>query len=67
MANPVQSVNSANPQQSQTQATALRQKPSAAPTAAPQDKITISESAKQALANSTRPGGGDVNHDGDGH
>lgn len=54
MSNPVQSVNSAHPQQSEAQPTALPQKPPATPTAAPQDKVSISESAKQALANNAQ-------------
>jgi len=53
MSNPIQSINAAHPQ-SQGQATALPQKPPATSTAAPQDKVTISESAKQALANNAQ-------------
>lgn len=37
-------------------------------TAAPQDKVTISPQAQQALANNAKPAaGGDVDHDGDNH
>lgn len=59
MSNPVQGVNAATPQQSHPQATALPSKPATARTTAPQDKVTISDSAKQALANNTQavPGG----------
>ena len=58
MSNPVHAVNAVNPQEAHPQTTALPAKPAATPTAAPQDKVTISESAKQALANSTQPTGG---------
>jgi len=37
-------------------------------TATPQDKVTISPQAHQALANNAKPAaGGDVDHDGDNH
>ncbi len=62
--NPVQAVNA----QTQTQPAAQPPKQAAAQTAIPQDKVTISESAKQALADKTKPAaGGDVDHDGDSH
>jgi hypothetical protein len=57
MSNPVQAVNAVNPHEAQTQTPAAPAKPAAAPTAAPQDKVTISESAKQALSSSTQPAG----------
>jgi hypothetical protein len=53
----IQPVQSANPH-TQAQPTALPQKPAAAPAAAPQDQVTISQSAKQALANSTKSASG---------
>ena len=54
MSNLVQPINAAHPQQSQTQAAALPQKPPATPATASQDQVTISESAKQALANNAQ-------------
>ncbi len=64
MSNSVQSVQAIN---AQTQPAA--QPPKApAQTAAPQDKVTISPQAQQALASNTKPAAsGDVNHDGDNH
>jgi len=67
MSNPVQSVSAVNPQ---TQAHAAAPPPKTQQTttqsAVPQDKVTISETAKQALADTKKPAaGGDVDHDGD--
>lgn len=50
-------IQAANPH-TQAQPTALPQKQAAAPAAAQQDKVTISESAKQALANNAKPAAG---------
>jgi hypothetical protein len=62
----VQSVQLVNAQ-SQTQPSAQPLK-TAAPTSAPQDKVTISPQAQQALASNAKPAaGGDVDHDGDNH
>jgi hypothetical protein len=61
---PVQAVHA----QTQTQQAAPPPKPAATQSAIPQDKATISEGAKQALTDNTKPvAGGDVNHDGDKH
>ena len=63
---PVQGINA----QTQTQQTAPPPKNQQATTqtAIPQDKVTISPQAQQALANNTKPAaGGDVDHDGDNH
>jgi hypothetical protein len=63
---PIQAVNA----QGQTQQTAQAPKTPQATTqtAAPQDKVTISEPAKQALADNTKPAAkGGVDHDGDRH
>lgn len=62
----VQSVQAVN-SQTQTQPAA---QPTKAPaqTAAPQDNVTISPQAQQALASNTKPAAsGDINHDGDNH
>jgi hypothetical protein len=63
----VQAVNA----QSQTQPAAQPPKAAAQTTAqpaAPQDKVTISPQAQQALAGSAKPAAsGDVDHDGDNH
>ena len=71
MSNPVQLVQPVN---AVTQA-----QPAAAPappktqqtttqSATPQDKVTISPQAQQALANNTKPAAGDdIDHDGDNH
>ena len=54
--------------QTQAQQAAPAAKQAATPSAIPQDKATISESAKQALTDNTKPApGGDVDHDGDSH
>ncbi len=67
MSNLIQPIQAANAQ-TQAQPPAPPAKPATAQTAAPQDKVTISETAKQALADNTRPAaGGDVDHDGDNH
>jgi hypothetical protein len=60
---PVQTPNT----QTQTQPTAPPAKPTAAQNAVPQDKVTISDSTKQAQTNNAKPATGDVNHDGDSH
>jgi len=68
MSNSIQSVPGINAQ-TQTQQSAPPTKQAATQSAAiPQDKVSISESAKQALADNTKPkAGGDVDHDGDKH
>jgi hypothetical protein len=54
--------------QAQTEPTAAPAKQNAAQSAVPQDKVTISESSKQALPDNTKPAAGrDVDHDGDSH
>jgi len=64
MSNSVQSVHAVNAQ-AQTQPAAQPPK-TPAQTAAPQDKVTISPQAQQALAKNAKPAAsGDVNHDGD--
>ncbi len=64
----IQPVQAANPQEQAHAAQAAQQAKPAAAAPAPQDKVTISESAKQALADNTkRTSGGDVDHDGDTH
>jgi hypothetical protein len=67
VSNPVQSVSVVNPQtQAQAAAPPPKTQQNTTQSAAPQDKVTISESAKQALADTTKPAaGGDVDHDGD--
>ena len=60
---PVQTPNT----QTQTQPAAPPVKQAAPQNAVPQDRVTISQSSKQALTNNTKPAGGDVNHDGDSH
>jgi hypothetical protein len=67
MSNSVQSVHAVNAQ-AQTQQTAPppKNQQTATQTAAPQDKVTISPQAQQALAKTTTTAAsGDVNHDGD--
>jgi len=65
VSNPIQSIQAVN---AQTQQAAQPPKQAATQTAIPQDKVSISESAKQALADNTKPAaGGDVDHDGDSH
>jgi hypothetical protein len=62
---PVQPANAV----AQTQSATAPVPPKApAQTATPQDKVTISPQAQQALANNAKPAaGGDVDHDGDNH
>jgi hypothetical protein len=61
---PVQAPNT----QTQTQQAAPPPKQAATPSAIPQDKVTISESAKKTLTDNTKPAaGGDADHDGDKH
>ena len=58
----------AQSQSEQTTNQPAKQPQTAAQTSIPQDKVTISESAKQALANNPKPAAsGDVDHDGDSH
>jgi hypothetical protein len=70
MSKSVQSVQAAN---AQIQAAQTTNQPAKKPqttqqTATPQDTVTISASAKQALAGNTKPAAsGDVDHDGDNH
>ena len=71
MSNPIQPVQPVNAV-TQTQPAAAPAPPktqqTATQTAAPQDKVTISPQAQQALANNTKPAAsGDVDHDGDNH
>jgi len=71
MSNPVQPVQPVNTV-TQTQLAAAPAPPKTQQTttqsATPQDKVTISPQAQQALANTAKPaGGGDVDHDGDKH
>jgi hypothetical protein len=71
MSNPVQLVQPVNAV-TQTQPAAAPAPPKTQQTttqsATPQDKVTISPQAQQALANNTKPAaGGDVDHDGDNH
>jgi len=69
MSNSVLSVQPVNPatQTQQTTPTPKNQQ-TATQTATPQDKVTISPQAQQALANNAKPAaGGDVDHDGDNH
>jgi hypothetical protein len=69
MSNSVQLVQAANAQ-AQTQPAAPPKPPAqtATQTAAPQDKVTISPQAQQALASNAKPAAsGDVDHDGDNH
>lgn len=54
----IQPIHPANAQTQAQGASALPKQPPAAQSAAPQDKVTISESAKQALANSKNPASG---------
>ena len=69
MSNSVQSVQAINAQTQTEQTVQPPKKPqTAAQTSTPQDKVTISESAKQVLTDNTKPAaGGDVDHDGDSH
>jgi hypothetical protein len=69
MSNPVQLVQPVN---AATQPAAAPAPPKTQQTATqpatPQDKVTISPQAQQALANNAKPAaGGDVDHDGDNH
>jgi hypothetical protein len=67
MAIPVQPVHAVNAlAQTQPAAAPAKTQPTATQTAAPQDKVTISPQAHQALANNSKPAAsGDVDHDGD--
>jgi hypothetical protein len=60
-------VQTANAQPQQTQQAPPPPKPATTQTAVPQDKVTISDSAKQAASGNTKPAAGDANHDGDSH
>ncbi len=54
--------------QAPTEPTTAPAKQTAAQSAVPRNKVTISDSAKQAQTNNTKPSAsGDVNHDGDSH
>jgi hypothetical protein len=66
MSNHALAIQPANAQaQTQPAASAPKNQQAAKQTAAPQDKVTISESAKQALASNAKPAAkSDVNHDG---
>ena len=70
MSNSALSVQAVNAQ-AQTQLAVQPPKPAAQTTTqnvAPQDKVTISPQAQQALANNAKPAArGDVDHDGDKH
>jgi hypothetical protein len=55
MSNPVQSVHAVNAQAQAQPAAPPKNQQAAKQAAAPQDKVTISESAKQALAGSAKP------------
>jgi hypothetical protein len=69
MSNPVQPVQPVNAvTQTQPAAAPPKNQQTTTPTAGPQDKVTISPQAHQALANNAKPAsGGDVDHDGDNH
>ena len=69
MSNPVQAINAVNAATEAPQAAApAKAQQTTTQTAAPQDKVTISPQAQQALANKAKPAaGGDVDHDGDKH
>ena len=54
----IQSIHPTNAQAQAQGTSALPKQPPASQSAAPQDKVTISESAKQALANSKNPASG---------
>ena len=63
---PVQPANAVT--QTQPAAPPPKNQQAANQTTGPQDKVTISPQAQQALANNTKPAaGGDVDHDGDNH
>jgi hypothetical protein len=67
MSNPVQPVQPVNAvTQTQPAAAPPKNLQTTTQTAGPQDKVTISPQAHQALANNAKPAvGGDVDHDGD--
>jgi hypothetical protein len=69
MSNPIQPVQPVNAvTQAQPAAAPPKNQQTTTQTAAPQDKVTISPQAQQALANNTKPAAsGDVDHDGDNH
>jgi hypothetical protein len=69
MSNPIQAVQPVNAvTQTQPAVAPPKTQQTANQTAAPQDKVTISPQAQQALANNTKPAAsGDVDHDGDNH
>jgi hypothetical protein len=69
MSNSIQSIQALNAQAEMQQSAQAPKTPQATTqTAAPQDKVTISESAKQALAGNTTPAAkGGADHDGDKH
>jgi hypothetical protein len=60
MSHSIAPVQQANPQAAAAQAPAApKPAQNGAATAAPQDKVTISEASKQALANASKPAAGD--------
>ena len=69
MSNPVQAIQPVNAQaQTQPAAAPPKNQVTTTQTTGPQDKVTISPQAHQALANNTKPAAsGDVDHDGDNH
>jgi hypothetical protein len=60
-------VQAASVQSQQTQQAPPPPKQPTTANAVPQDKVTISDSAKQAASGNTKPAAGDANHDGDSH
>jgi hypothetical protein len=60
-------VQTAHAQSQETQQAPPPPKPAATQSIVPQDKVSISDSAKQAAAGNTKPAAGDANHDGDSH
>ena len=67
MSNPIQPVQPVNAV-TQPAAAAPKTQQTTTQTATPQDKVTISPQAHQALANNAKPAAsGDVDHDGDNH
>ena len=68
MSNPVQLVHAVNAETQAATPTPKAPAETTTQTAAPQDKVTISPQAQQALANNAKPAAsGDVDHDGDNH
>jgi hypothetical protein len=69
MSNPIPAVQPVNAvTQTQPAAAPPKTQQTTTQTATPQDKVTISPQAQQALANNKKPAAsGDVDHDGDNH